>query len=220
MKRIIIIIAIVSSIAQLSGQETQFYTTYSGSSYNKYQNNIGYGIGYNHFIKSKNKLGLIIQHSFCNSNYSDIYGSTIDGISTFIKKVDPKNQRLVIKTNFAFKTISNPKSSLYIGPEIGINYFSINEQVHRLENENITAADYQSEYSENNRFGLGFLIEFELKEITSKNISIFSSIHPEITSFEKFGLVGGYDPYFIGWLNFNFGIKYDFDKTEFKDASR
>ena len=212
MKRLIIIITILSSITQLSGQEIGFYTTYSGSSYNKYQNNIGLGIEYNHFIKSKNRFGIAVQYSFCKLDYSDIYGSTIDGISTFIKQIEPNNQRLSIKTNYAFKIINNPKSSLFLGPEIGINYFFINEQVRRLENENIDAAEYQSKYSENNKFGFGFLIEFELKEIISKRISIYSSIHPEIISYEKVGMVGGYDPYFIGWLNFNLGIKYNFHK--------
>ncbi len=212
MKKIILLIALLVSITQLSGQEIELLTTYSGSSYNKFQNNIGYGFGYNHFIKSKNKFGFIVQHSFCNSNYSEIYGSSEDGISTYIKKVDPKNQRITIKVNYAFKVVSNPKSSLFIGPEIGINYFIISEQIHRLENENISARDYQSEYSKNNKIGFGFLIEFELKEIISKRISISLSVHPEITSFEKFKLDGGYNPYFIRWLNFNFGIKYNLKK--------
>ncbi len=212
MKKTILLIAILGSITQLPGQEIELLTTYSGSNYNKFPNNIGYGFGYNHFIKSKNKFGFIVQHSFCNSNYSEIFGSLEDGISTYIMKVEPKNQRITIKVNYAFKVVSNPKSSLFIGPEIGINYFLISEQVHRLENENISAGDFQSEYSRNNKIGFGFLIEFELKEIISKRISISSSVHPEITSFEKYGLDGVYNPCFIRWLNFNFGIKYKLKK--------
>ena len=109
--------------------------------------------------------------------------------------------------------MNNPKSSLFIGPEIGINYFFINEQIHRLENEGISAADYQSKSSGNNKLGFGFLIEFELMEIISKRISISSSIHPEIISYEKIGMTGGYAPNFIRWLNFNFGIKYRLKKN-------
>ena len=140
MKRIIIIITILSSITHLSGQEMGFYTTYSGSSYNKYQNNIGFVIEYNYFIKSKNKFGIAVKHSFCKLDYNDIYGSTIYGISTFIKQIEPIYQRLSIKTNYAFIIISNPKSNLFLVQEIGINYFYINEHVRRLENENIDTA--------------------------------------------------------------------------------
>ncbi|MCD4772392.1 MAG: hypothetical protein K8R41_03295 [Bacteroidales bacterium] len=209
MKKIISIILILSSVLQLSAQELEFFTTYSGSDYNKFQSNYGYGFGYNHYIKSNNKFGFTFQHSFCNSNYSEIYSSLIDGISTYIKKVEPENQRIVIKMNYAFKIVNYPKSSLYIGPEIGINYFLIKEQIHRLENENLNAGDYQSQYSRNNKIGMGFLIEFELKEIISKRISISLSTHPEITSFDKCGLDGVYSKCLIGWLNFNFGIKYN-----------
>ncbi len=59
---------------------------------------------------------------------------------------------------------------------------------------------------------MGFLIEFELKEIISKRISISLSAHPEITNFRKCGLVGSYEPCLIGWMNFNFGIKYNLIK--------
>ena len=165
MKKLIVIITILSSITQLSGQEVGFYTTFSGSNYNKFQSNIGFGIEYNHFIKSKNKFGIAIQYSSCKLDYSDIYGSSTDGVSTFIKQIEPNNSRLSIKTNYAFKIINNPKSSLFLGPEIGINYFFINENVRRLESEYIEAAEYKSKYSVNNKIGLGFLIEFELKEI-------------------------------------------------------
>lgn len=195
-------------MAHLSAQEIEFFATYSGSNYNKFRNNIGYGIGYHHIIKSKNKIGFSLQHSFCNTNYSEIYPSLDDGISTYIKKVDPKNQRIAFKINYAFKVVNNPKSSLFIGPEIGINYFFISEQIQRYENEYINAGYYHLDLSRKNKFGYGFLIEFELKEIITKRMSISSSVHPEITSFEKNGIDGSHLPYFIRWLNFNLGIKY------------
>jgi hypothetical protein len=31
----------------------------------------------------------------------------------------------------------------------------------------------------------------------------------EFTGFEKIGTMGSSDPYFIGWLNFKFGIRYN-----------
>ena len=208
MKKIILLIAILSSMAQLSAQEIELFATFSGSNYTKFQHNIGYGIGYHHTIKSKNKIGLTLQHSFCNTNYSEIYPSLEDGISTYIQKVDPKNQRIVLKINYAFKIVNNPKSSLFIGPEIGINYFLVSEQKQRYENEGISAGYYHLDFSRKKKFGYGFLIEFELNEIITKRMSISSSVHPEITSFEKKWIDGTRLPYSIRWLNFNLGIKY------------
>lgn len=208
MKKLISALFVLSFFFNLSGQEIEFFGHYSGSNYNKYQNNIGYGLAYYHLTKSKNKVGIVFQHSFYNREYSEIYPSSEDGISTYIKDIDAKNQRIAFKMNYAFDVINHPKSSLFIGPEIGLNYFFINEQVTRYENERISAAQYQSDYSENNKFGFGFLIEFVLKEIITKRLSISFSIHPEFIYYEKIGMTPGYAPDFIRWLNFNFGIKY------------
>jgi hypothetical protein len=212
MKKLILALIILGFVVHLSGQEIEFFGHYSGSNYNKYQNNIGYGLGYYHFIHSSNKLGFIFQHSFFNKEYSEIYPSSEDGISTYIMDIDSKNQRIAFKMNYAFNVVKHPKSNLLIGPEIGINYFFINEQITRYENEQISAANYQSEYSENNKFSFGFLIEFELKEIITERMSISSSIHPEFIYYEKIGMTGGHSPTFIRWLNFNFGIKYKLKK--------
>jgi hypothetical protein len=214
MKKLTLIIFIFGFVVHLSGQEIELFGHYSGSTFNKYQNNFGYGLGYYYITKSSNKLGFIFQHSFFNKEYSNIFPSTEDGISTYIMDIVPKNQRMAFKINYAFNVVKNSTSSLFIGPEIGINYFFVNEQVARYENENLSAANYQSKYSENNKFGFGFLIEFELKEIISKSISITSSIHPEFISYEKTGMAGGYNPDLIGWMNFNLGVKYKLKKLQ------
>ena len=212
MKKLILLLIILSFIFRLSGQEIELFGLYSGSNYNKYQNNIGYGLGYYHITKSNNKLGFVFQHSFYNNSYSEIYPSSEDGISTYIMDIDAKNQRIAFKMNYVFKVVSYPKSSLFIGPEIGINYFFINEQVKVYENEQISAANYQSEYSRKNKFGFGLLIEFELKEIISKRISMSSIINPEITGFEKSNLEGSHLESTIWWFNMRLGFKYKLKK--------
>ncbi|MDP2724129.1 MAG: hypothetical protein Q8O72_15335 [Bacteroidales bacterium] len=212
MKKLILTLFIFGFVVQLSGQEIELFGHYSGSNYNKYQNNLGYGLGYYHITKSTNKIGFIFQHSFYDKEYSEIYPSSEDGISTYIKEIIPKNQRIAFKINYAFNVVKHLKSSLFIGPEIGINYFFINEQVTRFENKLIGAANYQSEYSVNNKFSFGFLMEFELKEIITERMSVSSSIHPEFIYYEKIGMTGGHAPTFIGCLNFNFGIKYKLKK--------
>lgn len=204
---IILIVSIISPISSIYGQEVELNGIYASSSSKKYNANIGYGVGYYQHIKFKNRLGISLIHYFSNVPYDDIYRSTEDGISTYIKEVEPENQRIAVKMNFAFRLIDNAKSRLYFGPEIGLNYFIIEEQYERFANEYISDGSFATSYHEINRLGIGFLFEFELSEIIHKRISLHLSANPEITSFEKFGLKGGYDPYFIGWMNFNLGIR-------------
>ena len=204
----IVTIFLISLTDSIFGQEIELKGIYASSSSKKYNTNFGYGFGYNQYIKSKNRLGISLTQYFSNTPYDDIYGSTEDGISTYIKEVEPDNQRIAIKINYAFRLINNPKSRLYLGPEIGLNYFIVKEKYDRIANQYISGGSFTTSYHEINRIGIGFLFEFELREIIHKRISLHLSANPEITSFEKFGMMGGYDPYFIGWMNFNLGIRY------------
>jgi len=213
MKKTVIILLVLSSLAQLKAQEIGFFTSYSGSSYNKYYVNTGIGIEYNQLVGQRNRWGLSAAYSRCKKDYDDIYGSTSDGVSTYIKQVSPNNQHLSFKLNYAYKLLNHPKSGLFLGPEIGIHYFFVDEHVNRLANENIEAAEYQSTYTERNKFGLGFLLEFELNEFISKQLSLYSGIHTEIVKYQRFGMVGGHEPSLIGWLNFHLGLKFTFQKN-------
>ncbi len=213
-RRIIFIITIINFVSTTFGQEIEIDGIYASSSSKKFKNSFGYGLRYNQYIKSKNRLSVSLSQYFYNTHYDDIYSSTIDGISKFIKEVKPNNQRIALKINYSFRLIDNPKSNFYLGPEISLNYFMICEQYDRIANGDISGGHFSSDYSVNNRPGIGFLIEFELKEIISKRISISLSIHPEITSFEEFPAMGSHDPWFIGWLNFNFGIRFNLIKDQ------
>ncbi|HRZ97081.1 MAG TPA: hypothetical protein P5084_05955 [Paludibacter sp.] len=209
MKRIFLIVIIINFFSSVTfGQEIELKGIYAGSSSKRYNMNIGYGIGYYQNLKSKNRLGISITHHFSNRPYDDIHISTEDGISTFIEKIEPNNQRIAVKMNYAFKLVDNPKSSIFLGPEFGLNYFLLRKKYYRIANENISGGTFTSSFNLNNRPSLGFLFEFELKEIISEKISLYLSLNPEITSFLNFGMMGGYDPYFVGWMNSNFGIRY------------
>jgi hypothetical protein len=204
----IVTIFLICLTNSIFGQEIELKGIYASGNSKKYNTNIGYGFGYNQYIKSKNRLGISFTHYFSNTPYDDIYGSTEDGISTYIKEVEPDNQRIAIKLNYAFRLIDNAKSRLYFGPELSLNYFMVKEEYDRIANEFISGGSFTTSYQEINRLGIGFLFEFELKEIIHERISLHLSANPEITSFKKYGLMGGYDPYFIGWMNLNLGIRY------------
>ncbi len=213
MKNIAFILVIISSFAQLRAQEFGIFTTYGGSSYNKYEVNTGIGLEYTQLSGQRSRWGVSAAYSHCTRDYNEIFGSTIDGVSTFIHQVSPNNQQLAFKLNYAFRVLNHPKSGLFLGPEIGIHYFFVDEQVHRLANENLEEAKYQSNYTERNKFGFGFLFEFELNEFIYKQLSVHMGVHPELIRYQKSGMDGGHQPpVWIGGLNFQLGISYQFKK--------
>lgn len=214
MRRILLLLVGIYFISSINGQELEFNSTYATSSSKYYSSSGGFSIGYNQFIKARNRLGISVSTAFNGKAYDDIYHSTSDGVSVYIEQIDPNNYRIAFRVNYAFRLINNAKSRLYLGPEIGLNYFILKEQIDRIPNGSISEREYTTSENINHRLGIGFIFEFELKEIIHKRISTFLSINPEVTSFEKFGMMGGYDPYYITWLNFNLGIRYSLKNIE------
>jgi len=209
MKKVLIIISFLSFISLTYGQEIEFGGVFASSSSKKFKNSFGYTVGYNQTVKLKNRLGFSFSQYFYNSAYDNIYHPEYDPASLSIEQIVPNNKRFTIKANYAFRLVNNPKSKLYFGPEIGLNYFKIKEQYERTANGTIEGGNFNSNYTVNNRIGIGFLMEYQLEEVIAKRISTYLSINPEFTSFEQIGTMGSPDPYFIGWLNFKFGIRYN-----------
>ncbi|HOG19707.1 MAG TPA: hypothetical protein PKW37_04620 [Salinivirgaceae bacterium] len=106
--------------------------------------------------------------------------------------------------------VENEKSNLYIGCNVGINYFyfrGVNNSI-RITDGYVTKVKYPYAYTEKNRLGFGFLIEYEINEVFSERFSTSITINPELTAFEKWGMTGDYAPWTVGWLNFSIGLKY------------
>jgi len=100
------------------------------------------------------------------------------------------------------------KSNFYIGLELGLGYYKINETgTERPTNEN-DDYEYKCNYWDNNKIGIGLLLEYDRK-IISDNISVFFSTEPEIIFYSRFGLMGSSAPTMIGFINFNLGLKID-----------
>lgn len=214
MKLAILVIVFVCCSIFLSGQEIEYDQAYIIGSSIKFQNNFGCSIGYNVFPTSKIRLGVFIDYSLNNLPYHDSYTSLAD-LSKIVEDVQPHNQQVVLKIACSFNLLKSTKSLLYFGAEFGLSYFLINEkgeQTVTLRQGNITSGNFSSNYSVDNRFGFGLLLEYELKDIILKRISASVSLHPKITSYQNFGLMDSNDPIIIGWLNFNVGIKYSLGK--------
>lgn len=211
MKKIIICTVVFAFFSQLKGQEMELKGIYGNSSYNKYHLNTGVSIGYNRYFPSGQHAGLSFSYLNCQVSYDDIHISGADPFSYLIDQVDPVNIRVALKANYVFRLVGHSASALYLGPEIGINYFSINESYNRIENGSISGGEFDSDYRRNNRFSIGLLLDFELNELIHKDISAFISVNPEITAFEKFATTGSDDPYLILWMNMSMGLRYNFN---------
>jgi hypothetical protein len=213
MKKVLFITLFSGFIALTYGQQIEIGGVYAASSFKKFKNSFGYTVGYYKTVKSKNRLGFSFSEYFCTAPYDDIFHPEYDPASLCIDQVNPSNNRYSIAVSYAFGLVNNPKSKLYFGPEMGLNYFVVNEYTERISNGDIEGGNFNSSSAFYNRIGIGFLLEYELEEVVAKRISTYLSINPEFTSYEKFGTMGSSSPYFIGWLNFKFGIRYNLKST-------
>ena len=211
MKKILFLFSYLLLISPLYGQNIEISGIFASSS-KKFKHSFGYSLGYNQIVKTKNKLGISFSQYSYGATYDDIHTPEYDPSSLSITETDANNKRFALKLNYAFRLVNNPKSKLYLGPEIGLNYFRIMEYTERIANGRIKSANYTDDYWVNNRLGIGFLLEFQIDEVISKRISTVLSVNPEITSFEEFGATGSADPWFFGWLNFKLGVSYKLKK--------
>ncbi len=213
MMRIFIILFALAFIPfVLPAQEIGLNGFYAASTLDKFGHNFGFGFEYNEYMNPKQRLGISLSLGFCNTPYDNIYYSLTDGKSLYIDQVTPRNKRFAFRVNYAFGLLRNPKSNLLLGPEVGLNCFWINEQYDRTANGNIPGGHYSSVSSNLYRFGLGCLLEYELRDVIGKGIATFMAIHPEITGFAKGGMKGNSSPARIGWLNVELGFRYCFHK--------
>lgn len=195
------------SFNQTYSQEIKVLGSYSHTNYyDKYESTIGYGIGYNYLIKLKNKLGFVFYHSINADNYEYTFISDADGID-YYRDVKVLNQRFTLSFNYAMNIYKGEKSNFFIGPELALNFFMINEEGKEASSrEPLNYKEYHSAYNDMGKLGIGFLLEYERK--ISDQFSLSFSTHPELVFYSRFGLMGSSGPVLIPWLNFNMSLQY------------
>jgi hypothetical protein len=101
---------------------------------------------------------------------------------------------------------------MMLGTTLSLNYFIIDENILRIK-QDLAIYSFNSKNSFNNRVGIGFLIDYEINQMLGERLSTVMSFHPQITSFEKFYLMGSPDPWFVMWLNISISFRYNLEKT-------
>ncbi len=207
MKKYFLLIVSLLLINQVTilAQEVTVSAVYSYGSYDKFLNNFGYELGYNQYLNARNRIGFAVSQSFHYAGYSYDFMSDADG-KDYYREVKGENRRLTFSIGYGFDILNNTRSGLYIGPKLGLNYYKVNETgTQRLSGES-AEHEYKADYRNNNRLGVGLLLEYDRK-IFSDNIYLFFSTEPEVVFYSNFGLMGSSDPAMVGFINVNLGLK-------------
>ena len=203
----LLLIGFLLTSTAVFSQQIDVSGLYSSSTLNTFKDNWGFDVGYNHFINN-NRLGVSFRYYAYNTEYDDIFMSNADGVSKDITEHDPQNRRIAINLIYSYSLIKNEKSNLYLGCNVGLNYFKLQEKVNQTANGFMSERTYEIDETINNRLGFGILIEYEIKKVILDRLSTSIKINPELTAYEKWGMTGTYDPWMIGWLNISIGLKY------------
>jgi len=211
MKKLLIIIALFGMINQNYAQQLKIFPLFSVSSYQKFLSGVGYGIGYEVYLKSHNKTGLSFEHSINPTDYTYVFGSDADG-KDYHRAVKPKNQKFSFSTYYSFNLYNSNKSNFFLGAKFGINYFKINEKITERQSDEIDTHTYTSRSWKNNKIGLGLTLEYERKVLDDK-LSLSFTTEPAFIFLSKFGLIGSSVPPLVGFLTFKLNILFNLQKS-------
>ena len=132
-KSYLLLIGFLLTSTAVFSQQIDVSGLYSSSTLNTFKDNWGFDVGYNHFINN-NRLGVSFRYYAYNTEYDDIYTSDADGVSKEITEHDPQNRRIAINLIYSYSLIKNEKSNLYLGCNVGLNYFKLQEKVNQTAN--------------------------------------------------------------------------------------
>jgi len=204
---LLIIISLMFTIDTIA-QEAQLSASYALASSPKFRNSLGTELEYNHFIK-QHRITASGSLYFCNASYRINRYSLVDGTSRDIADFEELNSRIALRLYHSFPLIRRPKSNFYIGYFASLNYYLISGRSNWISSGSTRLGVHEYNYKKNNKLGCGPIIEYEIKEIITKNTAIFIQAQSELTLFSRFTL-GTYFTPIIGWVNCKFGIKYNF----------
>ncbi len=212
MKSYFAIIFMTLFFVKVSSQELMFDLAYSNSSLAEYKNFVGFDIGYAKFTKSLNKIGIDFTDSYNLFSYD--YINLTDAGTYLITEVKPKSYIWRLQGSYAFLLRKNNNDYLFIGPLVSLNYFGINESVHRLPNGSYSETTYNLNTRYNNKLSIGFIFEYQSNDVLFSNLDLLYAICPSIGNFEDFSAMGSNNPWFYLAIDFKIGLCYDFGKNK------
>jgi len=212
MKKAFILPIILLFSFQVFSQEIYFAPGYSIGGYDHFKSAINYRVGYHIFIKEKGRTGLSFSHDYNNQPFSYTFSSNSDGME-YNRSVNASNHRLEFSVNYCWNVLNSSKSSLFIGPEIGLNFFLINENGTEQVNNEPEIYNFDQRYWEKSKIGLGLVFDYDIR-LVIEYLKLFVSLKPEVIFLSGFGQKGYSGQVFVGNLNTNIGFKLDIDELK------
>ncbi len=179
MKRFILFIFSFFVATYIQAQSIEIKGFYAHTNSNKFTPAMGYGIGYTHQTKAKQRLGLSLSYFISKPSYHEEYKSSEDGISYYIQDVEAHNQRFAIKCHYAFDLLKSHTLQLYIAPQLGLNYYIMEENIDQEANGFILERQYTFHYKKKHRLSFGALFELAWQPKFTKHLGAFLALNPE-----------------------------------------
>lgn len=212
MKIIILAAVAVCFVFVGNAQEIGVFGGVQYSSSKRFNKGYGGGLAFNFFVKNKSRLGLSVSHYSFKKDYDDIFTALDSRTRKYYEEVDPNNTMLSFKLNYAYSIVAKEKASLKIGPELGLNYFSVDESMAIRKGE-FEPYNCRDEEDKNNKLLFGSFFEFVIDGIFIDKVSVFIAGHYAV-NFYQVGVVGSPDGWFVNSSRYILGLRYRFAQKE------
>jgi len=207
-KLILSILLILST--QISSQELSIAPGYSIGSYDHFRSAINYRIGYHILIKEKGRVGFSFSQAYNNQPFAYTFMSDADG-KDYHRTMVPKNHWLEFSINYTWNVLHSTNSHLFIGPELALNFYKINETGTQTINNEPESFELNQEYWEKSKPGFGLIFDYDI-QTKLEYLKIFASVKPELIFLSRFGLKG-YSGQVVVWnMDTKLGVKLDLNK--------
>jgi hypothetical protein len=166
----------------LTAQEISFGYSHTSTSSTQFRKPVGFNIGYTQHINQLLKININVLASYSFWHYDQIEFNTVTSGSYLVYEVKPGNLWFSVSGSVNLKIMSRGCFTLSVGPQISLNYFLFNELIHEIPTSYSKERTYRDQYNYLNRLGIGVNFESEIKGFLNKNISIVTSLTPQIVN--------------------------------------
>jgi len=175
------------------------------------QNAFGFGLQFQHYINQKMKMGFAVHYNFKHANFHEEYTYIDGGYGPhWVSEINSKINRVSSRLNLQGILKENESASISLGPEISYNFIWGQDDKSPWVGGPLSQRGWIIEHNDMiKRFGLGLIVEMEVKNFISPRLSLCSSIRPELIIGKPVFLVY---PKTFELIEFQIGCKYRFKK--------
>jgi len=219
MKNHIILIVLYICPLFIHGQSIEFSGLYSSTQAQEFVNTSGVEAGLSYDFLSRSRISLECCFTSKKTSYSLNYPEIVSGSSIpdyyYFNMINSDCSKSSLKLFYGWKLINGSSSSLFIGPVISINYFSLNrnynETFYNPTNSSVSRREYSKSETFRKRFGKGLFVEFSCNSSIIKKLDLFSRFSFERINYDDEIYLGTVnDPETISSYTVNIGVRYHF----------